>query len=214
MRRHLIKEQLREQMVEMRRDGTTLEQIAQATGKNMSTVKRHLDKGPTFANAKVGVGKDGKTRPTHYKPRQPKTVIATTKMQEEKAMESIARAGGALPNKIVTATRAARIAREFQASNPQTGDNSNLHPNCDLRLGDFRDVLKGIPANSIDLIFTDPPYNSDYLNLWGKLGQLASEVLKPGALLVSYSGQAYLPSVMAALGRYLDYIWLGALIMP
>ena len=33
-----------------------------------------------------------------------------------------------------------------------------LPENCKLLLGDFREKGKEIPDNSIDLIFTDPPY--------------------------------------------------------
>lgn len=37
----------------------------------------------------------------------------------------------------------------------------------DLRLGDSKDVLKNIPDNSIDLIFTSPPYADQRKNTYG-----------------------------------------------
>ena len=46
------------------------------------------------------------------------------------------------------------------------------------------------------------PYGSD-------LARFASRVLKPGNLLVSYTGQSYLPEVMQALGEHLTYVWVA-----
>ena len=47
---------------------------------------------------------------------------------------------------------------------------------------------KNIPDNSIDLIFTDPPYNEASLSLYGDLAKLAERVLKPGGSLITYVG--------------------------
>lgn len=212
LRRHLTKEQLKEQWSAMRNDGMTYQAIADASGVDDETVRKTVSENSETQPTMV-IGKDGKKYPAKKKPRQHKTVIATTKGQEKKVIEAIAEAGEALPDKIVTATRAARIAREFQVSTPQTDDSFALHPNCDLRLGDFRQILPTMPPNSIDLIFTDPPYNNFDSTLWVDLAKLASEVLKPSGLLVSYSGQTYLPSIIKALGTYLDYVWLGALVI-
>ena len=43
--------------------------------------------------------------------------------------------------------------------------------------------------SSIDLIFTDPPYNGDSLLLYKDLARLADRVLKPGGSLITYFGQ-------------------------
>jgi 16S rRNA G966 N2-methylase RsmD len=43
---------------------------------------------------------------------------------------------------------------------------------------------KEIPYSSIDLIFTDPPYGKEYLQLYKELGKLAIRVLRPGGSLV------------------------------
>ena len=45
--------------------------------------------------------------------------------------------------------------------------------NCKLILGDFREKGKEIEDNSIDLIFTDPPYSEQYLYLYEDLARLA-----------------------------------------
>jgi DNA modification methylase len=72
------------------------------------------------------------------------------------------------------------------------------------------DLLNLKIDEKVDLILTDPPYPKEFLPVWGKLGQLAHRILKPGHLLVTYSGAAWLPYVMAQLGEYLDYVWTGS----
>lgn len=81
----------------------------------------------------------------------------------------------------------------------------------DIRLicGDFS--KQKIKSESIDLILTDPPYPKEYLHLWRELSHFAFNVLKPGAFLVSYSGQEHLPEVMEMLGIKLKYFWLCGL---
>ena len=45
--------------------------------------------------------------------------------------------------------------------------------NCKLILGDFREKGKEIEDNSIDLIFTNPPYSEQYLYLYEDLARLS-----------------------------------------
>lgn len=81
----------------------------------------------------------------------------------------------------------------------------------DLRCGDFRELVKSLPDNSVDLILCDPPYPKEYLPLWKDLSKEAQRVLKPGKFLVTYSGQAYLPEIISSLSENLEYYWLGML---
>lgn len=84
---------------------------------------------------------------------------------------------------------------------------------CDLRLGDFRDVLADVPDGSLDLILTDPPYPAEYLPLWTGLAQFAAAKLAPHGVLAAMSGQAHLPDVIARLGEHLIYRWTVAYLM-
>jgi site-specific DNA-methyltransferase (adenine-specific) len=77
---------------------------------------------------------------------------------------------------------------------------------------DFREVGKRIKDDSADLIFTDPPFGQEFLPLWDDLGSFAARILKPGALLVTYAGQAYLGQVIAALSQHLNYVWCLAIL--
>ena len=58
----------------------------------------------------------------------------------------------------------------------------------DLQFGDMKTLGENISDNSIDLIFTDPPYNEASLSLYADLAILAERVLKPGASLITFVG--------------------------
>ncbi len=65
----------------------------------------------------------------------------------------------------------------------------DLPEGCKLLQGNFVDLGERIPDNSIDLIFTDPPYRLEDLELYEKLGAFANRVLKEGGSLVTFIGQ-------------------------
>jgi 16S rRNA G966 N2-methylase RsmD len=76
-----------------------------------------------------------------------------------------------------------------------------------LYLGDFRQVGDKIPDASVDLIFTDPPYDRKAIELFDGLGKFAARVLRPGGSLVAYIGQIQLPDAVADLSKHLRYWW-------
>ncbi len=78
--------------------------------------------------------------------------------------------------------------------------------------GDFREQGRDIPDASVDLIFTDPPYGTDYLAVWPDLGRLAYRVLKPGAFCLAYVGHLHLPLELAGLAAGgLEYWWQASI---
>jgi len=113
------------------------------------------------------------------------------------------------------AKRALRVKRERE-SRQRTENQPPVREievgGADIRHCDFRDL--DLPENSVDLVFTDPPYPAEYLPLWRDLSHFAATCLKPGGLLVAYTGQYHLPAVIEGLGENLDYLWAGALITP
>ena len=68
---------------------------------------------------------------------------------------------------------------------------SNIQFPCNIQLilGDFIEVCKDIPANSIKLIYTDPPYALKFLPLYDELAKAADRLLVDGGSLVTYCGQ-------------------------
>jgi DNA modification methylase len=71
--------------------------------------------------------------------------------------------------------------------------------------GDARELSKGIPDESVDLIFTDPVYENIEDYYW--LAKLAKRILKPERACLAFYYQSLLPLVCQALGSYLTYSW-------
>jgi 16S rRNA G966 N2-methylase RsmD len=71
-----------------------------------------------------------------------------------------------------------------------SNDLKDLDPSelFDLQFGNMETLGENIPDNSVDLIFTDPPYNEASLSLYANLAKLADRVLKPGGSLITFVG--------------------------
>lgn len=85
---------------------------------------------------------------------------------------------------------------------------------ADIHQGDFREVCKQIPDNSVDVIITDPPYPEEYLPLYEALAQEAARILKPGGSLVVMCGQSYLPQIFCLMSSHLTYHWTLTYLTP
>ena len=66
---------------------------------------------------------------------------------------------------------------------------------------------ENIADNSIDLIFTDPPYNEASLSLYGDLAKLADRVLKPGGSLITYVGHYALFKINDLIRSYSELVY-------
>jgi DNA methylase len=79
--------------------------------------------------------------------------------------------------------------------------------------GDFRELAASVlPDCSVQLVFTDPPYDEHSLTLFEAAAREAARVLLPGGSFLAYSGQKYLAAAIAACSQHLTYWWLFALI--
>ncbi len=79
--------------------------------------------------------------------------------------------------------------------------------------GDARVLAEAIPDESIDLIFTDPPYLREYLDIYGWLSRTAMRVLKPGGYVFAYGAGEHLPErLRQMLSGGLDYFWTFVLL--
>jgi DNA modification methylase len=76
-----------------------------------------------------------------------------------------------------------------------------------ITCGDARELSRSIPDESIDLIFTDPPYLQKYMSLYDWLAEEAARVLKPGGFCLAYCGDFHKYEAMVAMGNHLDYYW-------
>ena len=84
----------------------------------------------------------------------------------------------------------------------ESNDKKIITDNYKLILGDFREKGKEIEDESIDLIFTDPPYAEQYLYLYEHLARLAVRVLKPGGSLIFMLGHIIEDKVTSVFDKY------------
>jgi len=77
--------------------------------------------------------------------------------------------------------------------------------------GDCLDVMKDMPSNCIDLIFTDPPYDEDSISLYERLAIGAGRVLKNGGNLLVYCGHYAIPKILNLMTPHLRYWWMIAI---
>jgi hypothetical protein len=103
-------------------------------------------------------------------------------------------------DKILVAIKRAELAKAGQVVD--IGDS--------IRTGDFRTVLADIPDSSVDLIFTDPPYDKGCIEIYGEIAEFGARVLKPGGSLLAYCGQYALPQILVDMDQTLRYWWLCA----
>lgn len=90
------------------------------------------------------------------------------------------------------------------------------HAAAVLRCCDISDLHTHVPAESVDVILTDPPYPKNYLPTWEALGHFAAHALKPSGHLLAMSGQCWLPEVFALLANAdgIRYQWTLDFPMP
>lgn len=73
---------------------------------------------------------------------------------------------------------------------------------------DAAKLFQSLPDNSIDLIFTDPPYPRVFFHCYEILAHHAPRVMKHGASLVTIIPHYNLPKVLELFGRNLKWRWL------
>ena len=111
-----------------------------------------------------------------------------------------ARLGQKTVNKAFTLTQKEQRTRqkeeEAQTYSTSNSNDKNKESNCKFELfnDDFRNVQ--LKANSINLIFTDPPYEDKWFPNYADLAKLAAETLVPNGSLVTYYNQSQLPEIL------------------
>jgi len=104
---------------------------------------------------------------------------------------------------VIQARKARRDDLEGITGNPNPAD--VITDRYQLLFGDLNKRLAQLEPESVDLIFTDPPYPREYLPLWDDLARHARRLLKPNGVLIAYSGLSHLPDVLELLGEHLEY---------
>ncbi len=97
--------------------------------------------------------------------------------------------------------------REEKLQELEKKSNGFSNDSVKLICGDFREVCKDIPANSVDVIVTDAPYAKEYLDLFEDLAILGKRVLKDGGSMLVMVGQYFLPDILNSMCKHLNYYW-------
>jgi len=73
--------------------------------------------------------------------------------------------------------------------------------------GDAKILAEEIPDESVDLIFTDPPYLKKFLPLYYSIFKISARILKQDGFLLIYVGGYWKDDIMASARQYLKYFW-------
>jgi len=211
LRRNWSKEERLDLAVALRKDKYSFRRIGDILNLSHETVRRHLSElGDTEDFPDTIIGKDGKKRAAQGR-RKPCVVLKNTKEAKDAYRNFEGAKGIQLPDSIIDVKRLGRLVRDHKIKNHNTDGLGDITVGqTKLLLGDFMEKGKEIAPDSVDMIFTDPPYGKDDLRLWEDLGPFAKRVLKPGGLLLSYTGSLYLPRIFDLLGKHLEYFWTFA----
>lgn len=88
---------------------------------------------------------------------------------------------------------------EVDQAEPQFFDN--------VHVGDFRQHFDKVADNSLSLIFTDPPYDREAIELFDGIGEFAASKLCEGGSLLLYVGHIQLPDAIESLRKHMRYWW-------
>ena len=209
-RRHLGRKERADLVAKLRERGWSLRQIGKAVGVPKSTVADDLAIVRDRTIPERVERKGGGTYPA----RRPSVVVASRR-GEERAREALATLGEDAPARLLSLPNAEKLARKVawerryaEVELVTTAQGKRW----ELRQGDFEDVLGAMEAESVDLVLTDPPYTTEFVGEWGRLGEACARVMKPGAVAAFYQGDVYLPEAMAQLSEHLSWAWHVALV--
>jgi len=140
-----------------------------------------------------------------------RSIRSIAKIQREAPDLMLAMESGEL-----TAHRATRIIKERQRDEEwariqntlQPTDEKNWPKSIELLTGDFTQIGPQLPAESFDLIITDPPYGEDNVYLYGVLAEQAARLLVPGGSLLAMAGQLCIPQTLNVMTPHLNYHWI------
>jgi hypothetical protein len=75
--------------------------------------------------------------------------------------------------------------------------------------GDFTQLGDRVEKDSVDLIFSDPPYlQENSISLYKEVAKLGNRVLKKGGGCLVYAYQSSLPDVISVMSKFLTYWWI------
>jgi 16S rRNA G966 N2-methylase RsmD/ParB-like chromosome segregation protein Spo0J len=207
-RRHLSQEERRELIAQQIKEDPRKSdrQIAAALGcdhKTVASVREELEGRGEIPHVEARTDSRGRSQPA----RKP-MVFAKNRAEERRARKVLqAVPVDSWPDQVIDSRQATRLGRKYRLDNPPEVPAVQTIGEATLYHGDLLEALSGVPDNSVNLIFCDPPYDKESIPVYGYLSQLASRILRDDGVLVAYSGKIYLPDIILELGRHMKYHW-------
>jgi len=206
-RRHLGKDQRIELEKELKQRGWSYRKIAETVKVSPMTVYNDLSGVQNYTpEINKTTGKDGKSYPA---------VFNRNKKDKNKTIKALADAPAMLlPDGFITPNEVKKKSIDDQKNNIRADMADAVHDIPDavtVIIGDFRAALETIPDNSIDLIFTDPPYDEESIPLYGDMAAAAVRILKPGGSLITYVGNYAIGNIYNLMTNHLRYWWTVAI---
>ena len=187
---------------------TTVKQAAKDEGVSEKTVQRARQAAaaqPAIADAAVNEPElDIKVADALKVKDKPPEVVAEAldKMREKPGKVGLADAVATAERKKRTQATRARKEKELadaEASAPK--------PKADLYCLPVAELQQAVPAWSVDLILTDPPYEQQALPVYADLAKFAAHALTQQGNLLVMTGNLYLPEVLEYLTSHDDIVW-------
>ncbi|KKK95532.1 hypothetical protein LCGC14_2671850, partial [marine sediment metagenome] len=146
-----------------------------------------------------------------------KTVRDKGTSDEKAAMRSGEKTSGVIAKDIRKRAKDKRLADERRREAKRRADEMSKSKDVrkkrierDVEEGDFRKIAAKMPKESVDLIFTDPPYDRKSVPMYGDLAEMGARVLKPGGSLVCYAGHYVVPDIINLITPHLRFWWVLA----
>lgn len=191
-------EQQTDKVLELKAEGHNNSEIADALGVRETTIRRRVNstnvESDKTDNSKINDLDKGDS--TNVEILNPFSVLSDTGKEAEQQ------------EKLETASKrkANEDARKAVLEEPADPE---ILPG--IYVEDFFTGSDRIADESVDLVFTDPPYDDESVDLYRKAAKVAARILKPGGSFVAYSGQKYLPEVYGLINHpALRYWWTFA----
>ena len=70
---------------------------------------------------------------------------------------------------------------------------------------DARVFANALPDNSVDLIYTDPPYYRSFLWTYGWLAEVGARILRPGGWLLAMGGGNWADEILGSMAEHMIY---------
>jgi ParB-like chromosome segregation protein Spo0J len=205
-RRHLSRAQMREVIawslkLAPHESDRSVAKKAGVNHRTVSGIRRGLESGGEILHLPTREGSDGKKYPA-AKP----TTFACSASEARRARTLLDRLGDDAPARPSSLRVLHKLVNRRDREALKNCPEARLPARIKIEHCDFRDLP--VPDDSVDLIFTDPPWSGEGRFQMPEFAAWAARKLKPdGGVLLIYTGHAGLLEVGTEIAKKLSFIW-------